>query len=291
LIADLENVRARQWGQPGGVSLADDAVVKDLIRCGDAAVEPLLDCLENDTRLTRSVHFWRDFAHRRSLLGVHEAAYVALSGILQTSFFSTGSTGDDLSARGMEGRKEVAASVRAYWKEFAGVPLEERWYLTLRNDGASPAAWLQAAANIARPIDVQIEPSSMLGGWVKVPQRAPGCEPPLAGEKLRPRRDPGVTSLMTDRIERLTWSGPPRSSDDMFTMHQACTLALCLAKWDPVAARPVLRKTIAACHTLMSLRWNGNDWTSQILGRYSALMTIACAASLARMRRAFRMAM
>ncbi len=95
--------------------------VTALIEEGDDAVEPLLKCLEDDTRLTRSVHFWRDFAAYRSLLRVHEAAYVALSGILQTSFFGVASTGDDLSGRGMEGRRATAAAVRAYWKKFKGV--------------------------------------------------------------------------------------------------------------------------------------------------------------------------
>ena len=99
LIRDLEDVAAPQMGQPGGVSLGGDPTVSALIEEGDDAVEPLLKCLEDDTRLTRSVHFWRDFAQYRSLIGVHEAAYVALSGILKTSFFGVASTGDDLSGR------------------------------------------------------------------------------------------------------------------------------------------------------------------------------------------------
>ena len=99
LIRDLEDVAAPQMGQPGGVSLGGDPTGNALIEEGDDAVEPLLKCLEDDTRLTRSVHFWRDFAQYRSLIGVHEAAYVALSGILKTSFFGVASTGDDLSGR------------------------------------------------------------------------------------------------------------------------------------------------------------------------------------------------
>src|SRR6185437_11798304 len=79
LIAALDEVNARQFGQPGGVDLGSDSRVQALVEVGDAAVEPLLDVLERDTRLTRSVHFWRDFSHHRSLLGVHEAAYVALA--------------------------------------------------------------------------------------------------------------------------------------------------------------------------------------------------------------------
>ena len=45
LVRDLELVQARQWSQPGRVILAEDPIVQALIREGDPAVEPLLDCL------------------------------------------------------------------------------------------------------------------------------------------------------------------------------------------------------------------------------------------------------
>ena len=61
LIRDLDLVAARQMGQPGWVIPTQDPIVAALIAEGDAAVEPLLDCLETDRRLTRSVGFGRDF--------------------------------------------------------------------------------------------------------------------------------------------------------------------------------------------------------------------------------------
>jgi hypothetical protein len=85
LVERLEEVSARQWGQPGGVNLGDDPVVQALVREGEPAIEPLLACFEKDNRLTRSVHFWRDFARSRTALAVHEAAYVALGAILHRS--------------------------------------------------------------------------------------------------------------------------------------------------------------------------------------------------------------
>ena len=117
--------------------------------------------------MTRSVHFWRDFAMHRSLIGVHEAAYVALQGILEQSFFGTASTGDDLSARGLDGRRKTAAAIREYWAKVKGLPKEERWFRTLADDTAEPDRWLQAAASIVQPVDVEVTPSSMFGGgWV-----------------------------------------------------------------------------------------------------------------------------
>src|SRR5262249_44661990 len=60
LVRGLQDVDARQWGQPGGVSLNLDGRVLELVKEGEAAVGPLLDCLEGDHRLTRSVQFGRD---------------------------------------------------------------------------------------------------------------------------------------------------------------------------------------------------------------------------------------
>ena len=69
LIADLDQVFAQQFGQPGGVSLGESPIVGALIAEGDEAVEPLIDDLERDTRLTRAVHFHRDFFRSRTIMG------------------------------------------------------------------------------------------------------------------------------------------------------------------------------------------------------------------------------
>jgi len=274
LIKDLEEVSARQMGQPGGVSLGEDPRVSSLIREGNAAVEPLLDCLENDTRLTRSVHFHRDFLRHRSLIAVHEAAYVALSGILKTSFFSAASTGDDLSSRGEKGRKAVAANIRAYWKRFKDIPLEERWYQILANDKVPPDHWLQVARNIVRPTNVNVTPGSMFGtGWVTVPQRKPGEKPKLRGEVLRGKRDPSVTELMAKRVESLSVKEKPTSSTDMVRMHKACELALLLTKWDLTASLQTLNALSDRCRTLHARGWNSGGWNSQILAKYFVEMT------------------
>ena len=103
LIADLDQVAARQFSQPGGVSLGASPIVKALVELGDDAVGPLIEDLKHDPRLTRSVHIWRDFHRSRFIMGAHEAAYTALVGILETSFFGAASTGDNLSARGLQG--------------------------------------------------------------------------------------------------------------------------------------------------------------------------------------------
>jgi len=246
----LENVGARQMGQPGGVDLGWDCRVRALIAEGDDAVEPLLECLVNDNRLTRSVHFHRDFFRHRSLIGVPEAAYVALAGILKTSFFGVTSTGDDLSSRGPEGRAKVAAQIRAYWKQFKDVPPAERWFRTLADDAGPPSQWFQAAENIVRPENVQVQPGSMfLTGGIIVPPSKPGETPKMQGESLRGKKSPSVADLMDRRIhDTVRRAVPDPDSKERFTdrnviglMRGAKDVALALAAWDKDAARPALR--------------------------------------------------
>lgn len=249
-IQQLENVGSRQWGQPGGVALGSDPNVQALIQEGEGAVEPLLDCLEKDTRLTRSVHIWRDFARDRSLIGVHEAAYVALAGILKTGFFGPGSTGDDLSARGLEGRKKVAAGIRAYWKKFKGVPVEERWFQILADDQRLPNEWLQAATNIAQAENVAVTPGTMIGtGFATESPVKPGEKPKLRGESLRSRKNPSVSELVARRVDKLIELAMPAGDEKKFLRYEqanlmrgARDLALRLRDWDREAGQPVVRK-------------------------------------------------
>lgn len=244
LVKDLDQVAARQWGQPGGVDLASDPVVQALIQCGDDAVEPLLDCLEHDKRLTRSVHFWRDFSPNRMPLGVHEAAYVALSGILQTSFFGTASTGDDLSARGDTGRAEVAGRIREYWKKYRGLTIQERWFRILADDDSSPDQWLQSMSNITKPVDVTISPSSMFGsGWVTTPKRMPGEKPALSGEVLRAKQNPSIVELAAKRIDQIDQLDTD-SSQHMYRVASASEMALELHEWDAAKSVPVMSKQL-----------------------------------------------
>jgi len=237
LVRALDQVAARQWGQPGGVSLGEDPVVQALIKEGEPAVEPLLDAFESDTRLTRSVQFWRDFARHRSVLAVYEAAYVALSGILDTSFFEAVSTGDHLTARGLEGRREVGKKLRAYWAKWKGVSMEERFYRIFADDQAGAEQWLSAADKIVQPTNVQVVPSSNVFQSQITTPLGPGQKPALRGESLRTNHTPTVSALFAARL--------PAMPD----ARHACALARAFADWDVKAALPHLvrleRATIA----------------------------------------------
>jgi hypothetical protein len=149
LLDALDEVDARQWSQPGGVDLASDRRVQALIAIGDPAVPALIDAVEKDDRLTRSVHFWRDFARSRTVLEVREAALTSVMSNLRVNVFEPVSTGDNFTARGKKGRQEVTEKLRAYWKEYGGIPFDARMMKVLTNPMASVEATREAAYNLA----------------------------------------------------------------------------------------------------------------------------------------------
>lgn len=246
LIEKLEDVRARQWSQPGWVSLNLDATVQALIAEGDDAVEPLLECLKHDERLTRSVAFHRDFFPERHLITVQEAAHSALEGILKTSFNRGAPDSRYLSVANSDDRKLIAIRIEKHWQKFKDTPIEERWYNTLQNSDAPPDQWAQAAKNISKAMrnsrSVGNPPKE--GDWKIYRHRHGKDAPPqCVGEVLREKRDPSVTKLMIRRIDDLSHLDIQASniSQKLESIQQ---IALALDKWDSDAAAPVLEELL-----------------------------------------------
>src|SRR5215510_265640 len=266
LIDDLQNVDARQDGQPGGVTLAEDPRVQALVKRGAEAVEPLLNAMENDTRLTRSVSFGRDFFRSRHLISVSEAAYAALVDFLRVGFKSSGEDGKPLS------RKEFAARVRAYWAKMGDLSPAERFYAMLKDDKAGKDQWLQAAANIVQPTDVENH-----GIWTTIPKREPGQKVVLRGESLRDGRTPSVSQLLAQRSDDIA-AIRTNSTDDHFLYLDAGQIALYLADWDKTAAISTLEKRLNRAWSIGAqpndiLAFNGNP--VEHFGTMIAEMTLA----------------
>ena len=64
LIRDLDQIDERQMMSPGAAHPGNSPLVHDLIAEGDPAVAPLLEVLESDNRLTRSVSNGRGMLDR-----------------------------------------------------------------------------------------------------------------------------------------------------------------------------------------------------------------------------------
>ncbi len=249
LIRDLDLVQARQWGQPGSVNLPEDPIVAALIQEGDATVEPLLDCLETDKRLTRSVGFWRDFFRDRTVISVSSAALDALQAILQASF------------------QGGAPEIRAYWHKYKGMNLDERCYAILNDDSAA-SRWLEAAAHITQPENVTTFPRGF-----SMTKPAPTNEPVrLRGGILRAKSNPSVTELMARRALEV-----PTNNPNAYDLSAACQIGLCLAAWDAAATGPVAKTLLKRCRTVMEYSDQYNSRPDQRLGTFVAKLTLACA--------------
>ncbi|UJR83188.1 Hypothetical protein I5071_52540 [Sandaracinus amylolyticus] len=141
LIASLDEVDGLQLGQPGGVSLGAETQVTALIRAGTSAVPFLIDAIEHDARLTRSVQFFRDFGRDRRIVSVRDVAMYVLEEIVGASFPIDVEVYELDSAQSWS---RFAAHLRAWWAQAAGGPIE-RSLAMLREDGLDPGAWADAA--------------------------------------------------------------------------------------------------------------------------------------------------
>ena len=216
LIRELQQVRVQQWSNPGRTDVSEDPVVQALVKEGDAAVEPLLKCLVEDDRLTRSQYTER--LRAGPIIPVYEAAYTALFGILNVSFppFEHDSADSRRQKEprhlGPDDRRALAAKLEAVWRKNRGTDPLERAYATLRDDAAAPKAWFQAVDDIAQPnegtfTNYRLTPPAMGGGY-SLHLRGPFTP---RGESLRGRSDPSVTELMIRRFEQLAGGDPAKT--------------------------------------------------------------------------------
>ena len=144
LLRDLDQIHEQQMRSPGAASPGNSHLVRELIAEGDPAVAPLLDVLENDARLTRTVSGERGRSSMRFVHPVYEAAFAALLGILETHEFDQYRSYGFKAAEPAE-RKSLAGALRQFWQRTRSIPLCERWYRTLLDDSAGPGRWLEAA--------------------------------------------------------------------------------------------------------------------------------------------------
>lgn len=216
LIEMLDQVAARQWSQPGGVDLTSDPIIGALLEVGAPAVPAILDAIEKDTRLTRSVGFGRDFFPVRHIFSVRDAAYAAFRAIAGT---------DEILDRD---KPFDVAKLRKYWSENGQLSFAERFYETLQDDNAGWRRWIEAAESIVMKGNVR------RGNAIRLHPN-PGTQL-LAGESLRSKKNPSVTDLFTKRAFGLLAKEP-----QTFEIYHALLLAKLHFEWDRKAALPLLQ--------------------------------------------------
>ena len=109
---------------PGMTEVVQDPIVQALVEEGETAVEPLLQCLVEDNRLTRT-QFTAGMDCVGPIIPVYEAAYTALFGILKLpggpylehGYYNTAGKNIGLFHMSLEDRKALASQLRATWQK------------------------------------------------------------------------------------------------------------------------------------------------------------------------------
>jgi hypothetical protein len=238
LIQDLDQVDEQQTSQPGSVSLNLSPIVQALVMEGDDAVEPLLACMETDTRLTRSVSYGRSFWFDRRLIPVQRAAYAAIREILGTREFGPHTYNPNVQI----------AQIRAYWAKNRGVSPAERVINVLKDETATTEQWLEAAKALQK--------------YAKDPA-------------LRAMQAPSVAELLAQRIDDSVVKEQSRGSLYNYNMHRANHMTLALAQWDYAAGKPALRIQIERSRVLMdeakSYHSSGSSTIQYLASQLSAM--------------------
>ncbi|MCX8092160.1 MAG: hypothetical protein N3I86_14705 [Verrucomicrobiae bacterium] len=248
LVRDLDQVCARQWSQPGWVDFFRDPIVVRLLKAGEAGVDALLECLESDRRLTRSVSFHRNFKRQRRVLPVSEVARVLLIALWQFEFHHP-------------------VEARAYWKRYGGLPLEERWYAILRDDAAGLERWCEAARNVVRTQGLHV----LFFETLAASAPATNASARFQGESLRGKANPSVSELLARRALEI----PAGGQSPAYNLATACDIAFCLAEWDARAFIPVGRKLVQRCQTVLEYSPESRAWPVQRIASYVGKLTLA----------------
>jgi hypothetical protein len=239
-IAQLPHLSALQWGEHAfankkewaralsadlnefaewhtGNDYWEDPLYKALIRCGDDAVDPLLDSLEHGNQLTRSGNGER----------VADVANLLLNQIIDPGYGDLALPNSRPDFSTADDRSLYARVLGDYWKKFRGVSPAERRLEMLSDDHAPPEQWLRAANWI-----VELDGSQKRR---------------LQGELLREKANPSVTELLQKRIDGLNQNDDADDEAAHARAEAAVSLTFALALWDGKSAIKPLNAELEHC--------------------------------------------
>ena len=252
LIWDLQNVRAFQMSSPGDIGWTQNPTVQKLINSGDGAVEPLLNALQNDARLTLSARLSRGVMVIPGSVGtVRDAAQAALEVLLKHQYYSTAF---NLTPTGRAA--DVAAQMRADWEKVKGQTPQDRVFNALMQSGQAPQRLEEAARELVR-VGPPAGNFAILDNGVAFVENIKK-DAPFWGEPLRARQNPSVSDALEARIielsrralsvksggQSLNPGQPNYVGGEPYAFNTAMAtangLALVYAKWEPQRALPLL---------------------------------------------------
>lgn len=216
LIDRLEDMAIRKDNLPGSADCSLQPVAVELLKRGEEAVEPLLDALQNDRRLTRCLESDRAWSIAVRPVWVYDVMKRLLGSLLDAP---------DVVAR------SSPSELRQWWEQNKAKGRGSRRFERLADDAASPETWVKSAEFLARRSDVVPMP-----GWFD-DMGLPACDqsqpsPPLLGEAMRRLHGSEVAELMHRRVRTLAESNHPE---------EVCRIAFAAYLWEPESALPSLQ--------------------------------------------------
>ncbi len=270
---------------PPDMVIAASPTVKALVHEGGPAVEPLLDCLADDRRLTRAI----PFKGINYIVTVADAAYAALRQILQFESFER-LTPDrfgpfEIAKSRIDDPRGLAAEIRQFWLKHGRRTGPEIWLSVLADSQATHPQWLEAASAIVAPVPPDIDRFPALGrspAGEMPEEEAANVNRPMAGEVLRKKRDPSVAELMARRADELDDIVRLGGFFGGFVSEPDLTMTTCLAKWDAKAAVPSIRRRFAEWRTYLGKRGDpAAPWHPSLRDTALALAKLADASARA----------
>ena len=216
LIEALDEVSVVMPEDHSTIEWSQDKLVSAIIAEGEPIIPTLLDTLEKDERLTRTIQISPGFMRPSIIFTVRTAAWAALTSIWPMAGTVEGELAPDKVDR-----------LRLLWERTGKLTPPERWLEVLRDDAAGAKGWLAAAQGLTRltPNPSNAAPTS-------------GEPPAMAGAPLKARYEKEITQLLSKRIHESAGG----SARDRSELQQDLQLAHCLALWEPAQALPILQE-------------------------------------------------
>jgi hypothetical protein len=183
IIKNLDEAKVHMW-ESDDPNWTGDPIYTAAMETGEPMLDALVDCLEQDQRLTRNDGNHRTLGRVHNLIPVSRLALALILNI----------TSMKAMPRLKDGTTDFT-TLRAEIKAIKGLGLAERCFTLLQMDSTSPSQWADAARMMMTP------PSAPLGSRSKLlPQKDRTSKPePIVAETFRNRTNPSLTELLAKR--------------------------------------------------------------------------------------------
>lgn len=218
----MDEIAAPEYLESGQAVMGYDPIVFNMQLSEQPLISALLDCMDHDDRLTRSVIASPATPERPKLLTVASVARDLL--ISKFSIFTINPRGEEFT---------TATDLRSFFAKYKGLSEVDILYSRLCDDSLSEDAWAEAAEHI-----VSLSNTQFIHG------KPYGCgsatKPPyMRGAELRAKNNPSVSEELAKRVRSMLIQAGQK---DLTGLTRATNTAIAFYRWDPKVSLYTLNK-------------------------------------------------